>query len=48
MYCDALGRQLWVRDAGGMEITDGGHAGIRAKDHQSYIQLIIWLLFGGR
>ena len=24
---DAWGRQLWVRDAGGMEITDGGHVG---------------------
>ena len=23
-------------------------AGIRAKEHQSYIQLIIWLLLGGR
>lgn len=23
-------------------------AGIRAKDHQSYIKLIIWLLLGGR
>ena len=24
------------------------NGGIRAQDHQSYIQLIIWLLFGGR